>query len=134
MSKLINELKSEHQTLVAILEEAKALGISNKEGQAKLNSAKMGLLAHLKKEDNQLYPKLKDEAAKNANVKMLLEVMAKDMDKVSGSAMSFFDKYANGGKGMEFARDYGQLIAALGARMRTEETSLYAEFENLKID
>ncbi len=41
MSVLIEELKKEHSEIVATLKEVKELGISSKEGQAKLMTAKV---------------------------------------------------------------------------------------------
>ena len=64
MSALIEELKREHAKIIAMLNEVKELGILSKEGQSRLMSAKKSLLAHLKKEDEQLYPVLRKEAVK----------------------------------------------------------------------
>ncbi len=45
MSVLIEELEKEHSEIIATLNEVKELGISSKEGQAKLMFAKVSLLA-----------------------------------------------------------------------------------------
>ncbi|MFN8544142.1 MAG: hemerythrin domain-containing protein [Candidatus Binatia bacterium] len=134
MSRLVDELKREHQALVAILDDIRSVGIGTKEGLAKLNAAKSSFLAHLRKEDEQLYPPLRTAATTQAALHKVLDQFAKDMDDVSKAALEFFEKYAQGGNGLEFARDFGKLFAALGARIRREETKLYQEFENLEID
>jgi len=59
MSILIEELKKEHSEIIATLNEVKELGILSKEGQDKLMSLEVSLLAHLGIEDDQLYPALK---------------------------------------------------------------------------
>ena len=56
MSRLVSQLKNDHKVLVEVLAKVKELGIGTKEGQGKLSAAKAGLLAHLKKEDAELYP------------------------------------------------------------------------------
>ena len=131
MSVLTNELKSEHQGLVSTLNEVKALGISSQEGITKLLAAKNGLLAHLSKEDQKLYPVLNKEAEGNSTLKTKLDMFAKDMDGISKAALDFFAKYQSGGEGLEFAKDFGGLVAVLGQRIQREESILYAEFDKI---
>ena len=108
------------------------LGISTNEGKSKLLAAKQGLLAHLKKEDDQLYPVLNEAAEQDPDLRRTLDTFAKDMKVVSGGALEFFAKYAGGGSGLEFARDFGRLYAVLGSRVRREESVLYAEYDKLR--
>ncbi|MGZ3789184.1 MAG: hemerythrin domain-containing protein [Bacteriovorax sp.] len=131
MSKLIDDLKKDHVALVQLLEEIKAAGPTSPEGKKKLVQAKNGLLAHLKKEDNELYPVLKKAAEKDAKLKSTLEIFASDMAGISGFAMEFFTTYADGGEGIKFAGDWGKLYATLAGRIRKEESTLYAEYNKL---
>ena len=55
MSKLIIELKQEHQEITDILIELKKIGISSTKGIELLMQSKTALLAHLDKEGKQLY-------------------------------------------------------------------------------
>lgn len=131
MSQLIEELKKEHTVIVDILNEVSKLGITTKEGQRKLLDAKQGLLAHLKKEDDRLYPVLKTAAEKNPALKQTLDLFAQDMAGISKAAIDFFAKYSQGGSGLEFARDIGALFTTLKSRIRKEEDILYSEFDRL---
>lgn len=131
MSQLIVELKKEHAAIANILGEASKLGITSKEGQLKLMDAKKGLLAHLKKEDDQLYPALKRAAQNDKNLELTLDVYAKDMDGISKAAIAFFANYAQGGSGIEFAKDIGGLFSTLKSRIRKEEDVLYKEYDRL---
>ncbi|ODS32128.1 MAG: hypothetical protein SCARUB_02730 [Candidatus Scalindua rubra] len=131
MSALIEELKKEHLEIVAALNEAKKLGILSKEGQTKLLSAKASLLAHLKKEDEQLYPALMKEAENNKGVKNTLDLFAIDMENVSKVVLEFFDKYSGGVLGEEFQREFESLFVALSTRIRNEEDALYDEYEKI---
>lgn len=131
MSNLVAELKGEHETIVKILTDVKELGITSKEGQGLLISAKSGLLAHLAKEDSQLYPRLKKEAETNASLKITLDTYANEMNNISKAALDFFDKYASGGDGLEFAKDFGHLFAVLASRIRKEEAIIYAKYDEL---
>lgn len=131
MSVLVEKLKRDHVAISDILNQVKEMGISSKEGLGKLLSVKTALLAHLKAEDEQLYPALKKEAEKNDGLKRTLDLFAREMETISREALSFLDKYMSGGSGLEFARDFGRLCANLGQRIRKEESILYSEYDKL---
>lgn len=131
MSMLVERLKREHGSLVEMLNKVKELGIGSREGQHKLLAAKIGLLAHLKAEDGQLYPAMNQEAKNNESLRRTLDLFARDMEMVSKEALGFFDKYAHGGSGLEFAKDFGRLYTVLSQRISKEEKSLYPEYDKL---
>ena len=134
MSILIEELKKEHSEILTTLNEVKELGILSKEGQDKLLSLEVGLLAHLEMEDEQLYPALKKEAEHSNSMKDTLELFAMDMESVSKIVREFFEKYSEGFSGMdlkELSEDFENLLAALTKRIGNEEESLYEEYETL---
>ena len=58
MARLIEELKKDHAAIAALLDRVKDPNVTNSEAHKILLSAKASLLAHLKKEDVQLYPVL----------------------------------------------------------------------------
>ncbi|MCB1192305.1 MAG: hemerythrin domain-containing protein [Leptospiraceae bacterium] len=128
---LIEELKKEHSILVQVLQDVKKQGIGSSSGKENLLKAKTTLLSHLKKEDDKLYPKLKEKAKTDANLQNILSTFAKDMEGVSKTALDFFTKYEMSDSEMEFAKDFGALYAALGNRIRKEENVLYAEYSKI---
>ncbi len=131
MSALIEELKGEHAEIIAMLNEVKELGILSKEGQARLMSAKEHLLAHLKKEDERLYPVLRKEAERNKNLKKEVAMFTMDPEYVSRVVSEFFDKYSGGEIDENFSINFESLLAALNARIRNEEDALYEEYEKI---
>ncbi|KHE92872.1 MAG: hemerythrin domain-containing protein [Candidatus Scalindua rubra] len=134
MSILIEELKKEHSEILTALSEVKELGILSKEGQDKLMSLEVSLLAHLGIEDDQLYPTLKKEAEHNSSIKDTLDLFAMDMENVSKTVIEFFEKYSDGFSDMdikELSDDFENLLTALTKRIRNEEESLYEEYETL---
>lgn len=131
MSKLIEELKRDHSAIADMLNKVKEFGISSKDAQNTLLSAKTSLLAHLRKEDNELYPALRKAAESDSNLKGTLDMFAKDMETISKAAFEFFDKYSQGGSGLEFAKDFGRLFATLKSRIQKEEDILYARYDKL---
>ncbi len=135
MAKLIEELKSEHSVMANMLNNVTKVVTNSKERQDILSSAKTGLLAHVKKEDTELYPVLKKAAERDDNLRLILDMFAKDMDAISKSAFGFFDKYTQGNSHSEldFAVDFGRLLGLLELRIRKEENILYPEYEKINI-
>ena len=131
MSDLVSRLKKEHNILVEALDSMMKLGVTTKEGQEKLYSAKEVLLAHLSLEDKELYPVLRRAAESDGSVKSTLDIFAKDMEEISKTALSFFEKYAQGGDSLEFAKELGRLLGALRNRIGREEDVLYAQYDKL---
>ena len=131
MSVLIEELKKEHSEIVATLNEVKELGISSKEGQAKLMSAKVSLLAHIKKEEEQFYPVLRKEAKINKELESILDLLAVGMMDASRVALEFFDKYSRGVSGKEFPEEFENLFVVIGKRIRNEEDILFPVYEKI---
>ena len=72
MSDLVAELKNEHVFLVDTLHKAKDLIVTSEERQSTLHDAKNAFLAHLKKEDEQLYPVLCKAAENDVELKQTL--------------------------------------------------------------
>ncbi len=135
MSRLVQDLKHEHILITDLFKAVKDAGVSSKDGRERLLAAKKGLLGHLKKEDDKLYPVLKEAAKDDPSLQTTLDLFAKEMEEVSALVLRFFDKYSqSGASGMEFARDFGQLSARLGSRIRKEENILYAEYDKLRQD
>ncbi len=131
MSVLIEELKKEHSEIVATLNEAKELGISSKEGQAKLMFAKVSLLAHIKKEEEQFYPVLRKEAKINKELESILDLLAVGMMDASRVALEFFDKYSRGVSRKEFPEEFENLFEVIGKRIRNEEDILFPVYEKI---
>lgn len=129
---LIEDLKKEHGLITDLLKAIKEVGIGSKEGKDKFLAAKKGLLAHLKKEDEKLYPVLRKAAETDRDLKLTLDYFARDMQEVTRITLEFFDKYAKTeASGLEFAKDFGKLIAVLGSRVRKEENALYPGYEKI---
>ncbi|MCP4132240.1 MAG: hemerythrin domain-containing protein [bacterium] len=132
MTNLIDELKRGHIEISDTFNRIRKLGIASEESRALLISARSGLLAHLKKEDEQLYPALKKEAENDSSLKRVLDTFAKDMEAISQTVMVFFDKSIQGEPGLEFAREFGRLFAVLSQRIGREEMIIYKKYEEIE--
>lgn len=128
---ITEQLRKDHAALQEALNQAYTLGISSEEGRAKLRAIKADLLGHLAKEDKDLYPVLDRAAADDRRLRDMLANLRDEMALISKQAGEFFATYEQGGSGFGFARDFGRLSAALGSRIRREETVLFPEFVKL---
>ncbi len=128
---LIEALKDEHRRILAVLEEVDGIGAATPEGLRRLLDARALFLDHLRREDRELYPLLAAAARKDARLRLLLEGLAKDLLQVSALVDRFFLENAAGARrgAAKSAGDFGRLAAALGTRIRREESFLYPAFE-----
>jgi len=133
MPDLLEELREEHQMILDGLNHIEKVGIATKEGQETLMSIKEGMLAHLEKEDVYLYPTIIDAAKDRKSLKRLLESAQKDMAVITKFAFNFFDKYEQGGSGIEFEGDFKLLNATIRNRILHEESIIFEEYEGLQI-
>jgi hypothetical protein len=131
LNKLTDDLKNDHIQILEVLGKVKELGINAKEGQDKLLAARSKLLLHLKKEDDRLYPVLRKAAEADADLKGTLDLFGKEIEEISRSVADFYARYSTGGSGIEFARDFGRLLATLRMRIRREEAMLYEAYDRL---
>ncbi len=133
MSKLIEEFKSDHVEISDIFREVTVLGITSEESRKKLFHAKSKLIAHLKKEDEEFYPILWKEAETNQNLKQKLESFANEMEAITITILAFFEKYSDVKLENDFENEFTDIYLALTNRINNEESTLYPEYEKLKI-
>jgi iron-sulfur cluster repair protein YtfE (RIC family) len=134
MSQLIQYLKSEHHALVEILKRVQVIGPSQSESKQLLLEAKRALLAHLKKEDLELYPKLKEAAKQNEEIDRKVNNFGKDMEEITKFTLQFFDKMENNQYSpIEYAKDFGKLVTILSSRISREENILYPLYETVNV-
>jgi len=132
MSDIIKELIEEHNALKALLSEVYNY-ISSKEKKIEfVKKLQEIVVAHIAKEDNVLYPFLKKEAEKDENLKIKLDLFAKDWAGISEFATYYIGKYSEGDFNGNFAGDTAKLLSTLRQRMMKEEISLYSEYNNRK--
>ncbi len=132
MSALIDKLKKEHSEIVTALNEVKELGILSSKGLAKFLSVRAHLLAHLQKEDEQLYPVLRKEAENNKQLKLMLDSLAMGMEDVSRVMLEFFDKCFRGEiPAKERQKEFENISVVLSKRIRNEEDILYEVYEKM---
>lgn len=131
MAGLTPELREEHEQLLVVLDLAKRSDLSSPEARELLGSARSMVLAHLRKEDIELYPVLKTAALKDASLKGTLELFAADMADISHVAISFFKKCEQPRAGRDWAHDFGLVVSRLQSRIRREEEFLFPLYDKI---
>jgi iron-sulfur cluster repair protein YtfE (RIC family) len=124
----LDQLEDEHRKILEILREVKTQGVHTMDGRNALTAAKDLMCMHFKKEDEILYPALKEAIKKNPEKQNIIETLIEDMKEVTDFCQSFFEKYAIGGGGIEFLRDFEKLYMMLESRLKKEETILYPNY------
>ncbi len=128
---LITELRSEHEFLLDQVKKITNLGANTEEGLALLLGVKDALLAHLGKEDKELYPLLNKNAQEDDSLFELLQRMSTDMAEITQFVLDFFARLAQDPSSREIYEDFLTLGKKLNKRIRLEEVTLYEEFERL---
>lgn len=131
MADLIASLKHEHGELKTLLERVKTLGIATEEGRRTLHAARRVFVDHIAREDREFYPAFLAASAGRPDAERMAVQFASEMTAISKEILAFFDKYRDGGQGLDYARDFGRLSAALFLRWRKEEDILYARYTAL---
>ena len=101
-----------------------------------LLKSKTLFLAHLSKEDEQLYPPLHEKAKSDPALKRMLDIFGAEMDKISEFVLDFYQKYSvvNNINKSEFTKDISTFITTLKTRIMKEEIAIYKAFEKLELD
>ncbi len=131
MAALIEEFKKEHSEIIEELTEVEELGILTKEGHAKLMFLTVGLLNHLRHEDERLYPVLRKASEHNNKLKEILSFFINGLGAIYEEMLRFIMKYSHGAIDSNFQREYERLFGALRKRIEYEENILYDEYNML---
>ena len=128
MSDLITGLVQDHNTLKALLSEVYSYIVSEKKKIEFVKKLKVIVVAHIEKEDKELYPFLNKKAETDENLKLKLTTFAKDWEVISEFATNYFGKYCEGNFDNQFTTDTAKLLSTLRQRMIKEEVSLFSEY------
>ncbi|MBS3909855.1 MAG: hemerythrin domain-containing protein [Actinobacteria bacterium] len=133
MSDLIRRLESEHASLVDSFNKIKRLEINSDGAPVLLQSIKTALLAHLKKENETIYPKLREESFNNPRLQQTLDLFARDIVRLATVFIEFLDKYSQGGSQSDYAGDISRLAIIMSAFARREEDVIFSAYKDFTI-
>jgi iron-sulfur cluster repair protein YtfE (RIC family) len=135
MTALTQELKAQHQWLVAQLTSVRK-NTGAPDAHETLRSIQKGLLAHLQKEDGNLYPRLAAAGEKDPKVREINDMFGSEMKRIATVAVAFFDRYVQPGatSSSKFITDLDELVKVLAARISSEEMVLYPTYDRVAFD
>jgi len=129
MTDLINDLKNDHTALKNLLSDVYNYISTDEKKIEFVGKLKDLVFVHIVKEDDKLYPFLNKAAEKDSNLKMKLDLFAKDWEEISEFANYYIGRYSEGNFDNKFANDTAKLLSTLRQRMMKEEISLYPEYD-----
>jgi hypothetical protein len=130
MSDLISELEADHRLILAHLESIKEAKFAREVAARELAAAKALIVAHLAKEDKELYRPLLANASAQSTAMQFQE----RMKVITTDVIAFFNTYDLSKAqdlGLPFVRDLGTIIGKLKTRMTQEEERLYVLFRQV---
>jgi len=131
VSKLIDELREDHTRIRASLDEIEAMCLAGKDVQEKVRSIEHHLVEHLKKEDELLYPRLREHMHGRKELKRLLDSLPGNMDYITRLAEEFFSRHPSAETSPEFKMELESLIENIRNRILNEENFFFMEYEIL---
>lgn len=131
MNPITSHLKHDHAELKRILEQVRRQGIGTEAGRATLLAARDLFTDHIRREDEEFYPDYRRLALRDPVRAATAEQFAREMVDLGGQILAFFEKYREGGSGLDFAIDFGRMSALLQSRWHKEEAILYARYDEM---
>ena len=125
---LIERFKNEHKKILEIFRHIKQVRINDPSSVKIILSAKNIFLNHLEKEDELLYPLLKQQNIKDADKIEIIDYYIAEMVNASKHVTEFFNQYdsVSVDKNQEvFLKDFDKIFSLLVNRIEREETELF---------
>jgi iron-sulfur cluster repair protein YtfE (RIC family) len=129
MSDFINSLREEHTAIKESLNKIGSMDLSSKEARVRLADIREVFVKHLQKEDEEMYPKLKELALSDEQLKSILQYMEEEIKLITQFVLIFFDKYSKKTKQAGFDREFSLICSTLIKRIEKEEELFFPEFE-----
>jgi hypothetical protein len=131
MNDYIKTWHAEHATILAALKEIPTLGLESEDGQARVRELERSLLAHLKSENENLYPVLNKAALSDPELKQKLDLFARGMEKITAQALAFFARMKRAPHAPDIAVSFELIAVLLRNRISSEESVLIQEYIKL---
>jgi hypothetical protein len=128
MTNMIDELRTDHLDLSISFDGLGDIDVTSEAGKDSLRRVKAVFLAHMKRENDELYPALRDASFNNGKLQQTLDWFTKDFVRIFAVTILFLDKYAEGGTQREFEKAHNRLNKILNALLRQEENIIFTEY------
>jgi len=131
MSEFVDSLRQEHAEIKGSLNRLAAMDFNNKEARIMLMEVKEIFINHIKKEDDVMYPRLKEASSSDENLMHILKYMEDEIELISKFVFIFFDKYSKKSSSDGFEREFSLICSTLITRIEKEEAIFFPEYEKI---
>ncbi|MAT35599.1 MAG: hypothetical protein CMK06_10770 [Ponticaulis sp.] len=126
MSELAHILHDEHRIILNLLKDLRRVGPSSPEGHNTLMKARTLIVEHLRKEDEQLYPVLR-ESEITADI---AQTFADEMAPLASRFLAFFERYDTSPDCPDFAPDLAAFWQPSSAGSHARNASSFPHTSN----
>ena len=129
MTEYIKKLKTQHNEIRTLLNNVQSYVSSSKNKIEFVIKLRELADLHMKEEDKELYPVLKEQAKTDISLSKKLTLFANDAQEISEFSDYYIHKYVNGNFDGNFIADTGKYLAQTKNRMLKEEIALFVEYD-----
>ena len=129
MGKLTDELRREHSRIMGSLQGLGEEDPATASARARLKAAHTTLLAHITKEEIEIYDALDAAAETDMGLRRTLQIFGLDTVAVTRAVMAFFGKWLNQAPAPGFRSEFEAMLVALRTRIHREEELLFKEYD-----
>ncbi len=135
MNNIIDTLKSEHMEVQNVLRKLQSGNVTGKESLQLIFEFKEKLVAHIKKEDELLYPELERLAQENLELKLTLDMFRDEMVQISEELNNFLNHYPDvasiENRKSDFIKDISKMIVLIKNRIIKEEVIIFKQYQKI---
>jgi iron-sulfur cluster repair protein YtfE (RIC family) len=131
MSEFIDSLRKEHDEIKESLMKISAMDLSSKDARLQLATIQEVFIKHLQKEDDEMYPRLKEASSSDEQLMNILKYMEDEIKLISQFVFIFFDKFSKKTDSVGFDREFSLICSTLIKRIEKEEEVFFPEYEKI---
>lgn len=131
MADLLAQQEEEHRVILARIEEARSLGPLSPHGRERLDTTMAMFMAHLDRDEAEIFRVLEAAAQTNDSVRQALRWFAVHRTISVEAIEAACERLRRTTSELEYAQDFGHLVAIIGSRIQREESILHPIFRRL---
>jgi iron-sulfur cluster repair protein YtfE (RIC family) len=131
MSEFIDSLRKEHDVIKESLMKISSMDLSSRDARVQLSIIQEVFIKHLQKEDDEMYPRLKEASSSDEQLMNILKYMEDEIKLISQFVFIFFDKFSKKTDPVGFDREFSLICSTLIQRIEKEEEVFFPEYEKI---
>jgi iron-sulfur cluster repair protein YtfE (RIC family) len=131
VSEFIEELKREHAEIRDSLLQINNMDLFSAEARNRLMEVRELLVKHLQKEDQKMYPRLKEASSEDEHFQDILNYLEGEIKLISQFVFIFFDKYSKKSSPAGIEREFNLISSTLIKRIEKEEEFFFPKYERM---